>query len=298
MSLRRSLRVRLAPLLATLLAWAGAATAAEETPCTPSGWCTVFVLPPAHVAARSNSPWIKSIWGAGSDAIFAVGRYTTARYDGQAWRLDENQSKSAIFDVSGSGPSDVYAVGSYQMIQRWDGRRWHLEHMKPGGPKSGQFVRVVVTAPGEAYAIGRPTMKRVDGAWAAVEASAIPAPDRPPDGAGEACGGEASPHAASSGRWIALCAGSAKVFVFDAGQWAAAGVLPSIRRGIEAVAVHSRDMIFVAAGNGRVLRFDGTQWLREDEGIPNVVSDFWSDGTWLYATAKDRVLRRRLTPAP
>lgn len=95
-------------------------------------WTPMAVDPNYHLGA---------IWGTGTGSLFAVGTYWQSsmswqsatfailRYDGSAWipmdlsqvPRDPSWSWTGLFGVWGSGPSDVFAVGSYNTILHYDG---------------------------------------------------------------------------------------------------------------------------------------------------------------------------------
>ena len=264
-----------------------------EKPCTEAGWCTVFSLPQGQ-----SGRWLGKIWGTGPNDIFAVGRYTIAHYDGDSWRLVDNHSKSGIADINGSGPMDVYAVGSYQTIQRWDGAKWTLEHFnKASGLRSGLLRKVVVAAPGKAYALsfGR-TFERIDGTWTITKTDPALIDKRPeaPSGVEALCNGAAQTAKASSDIWFARCDRNRRAYSHDGSSWKSLGKIPAPREYLmDAFATGPNDVLAVF-DDGRMYRYNGSRWGREDQGIRNVVHSLWSDGTWLYATAKDSILRKRL----
>jgi hypothetical protein len=266
-----------------------------EEPCTKAGWCTVFELP-----RGPSGQWLGKVWGTGPNDIFAVGRYTTAHYDGTSWRLVDNHSKSGIADIGGSGPSDVYAVGSYQTIQRWDGTKWTLEHFnRASGLRRGMLTEVVVTAPGEAYALslGQKAFERIDGKWVADKAEPAWTDERPqaPSGLKALCNGAANTAKASPKMWFARCDRNRRAYLHDGVSWISLGKTPAPKEYLRDAFATGPDDVLAAFDDGRMYRYNGSRWLREDQGIREVVGGFWSDGTWLYATARDSILRKRLT---
>jgi hypothetical protein len=88
--------------------------------------------------------FLKGIWGAAADDVFAVGDGgTILHYDGADWRpmasgIGENLE--AIWGVSGT---DVFAVGTGGTILHYDGVDWNP--MPSGAPPGPGTVRPLVT---------------------------------------------------------------------------------------------------------------------------------------------------------
>lgn len=102
-----------------------------------SPWEVVYRLP-RPLGAR----WLGALWASGPDDIHVVGHTAAVHYDGQQWRLVPDHSTSAIFAIAGSGPTDVYAVGSYESaIEQLPARRRHALP-RSGGPRDAPRVAV------------------------------------------------------------------------------------------------------------------------------------------------------------
>jgi hypothetical protein len=267
--------------------------------CTKDGWCTVFRLEPPL-----KGRWIGEMWGSGPEDIFAVGRRTIVHYDGLRWRTQENHALSGIFGVAGSGPDDVYAVGSLLTIQRYDGERWRLEHMDKGaGLRGGQLSSVVSLGPGRACAFGLQTWCRGEsGTWSPVSASEKRAlekrrPSRKrPEGLNKICRrGEAE---RAGEIWLVECP-DRKVHAFSGGEVRELGRLPGWQNTYQAsftAFARSLEAIHIFTGDGTLLLYDGAKLRGQQTGAPRDRSAkfFWSDGTWLYATLRSRIIRRAL----
>lgn len=67
-----------------------------------------------------------NVWGSRPDDVWAVGNYgLLAHYDGTAWTNSMQPSFfNFYFGLSGSAPNDVWVVGLGGLIQHWNGQRW------------------------------------------------------------------------------------------------------------------------------------------------------------------------------
>jgi hypothetical protein len=78
-----------------------------------------------------NSPpsvFMGGLWGTASNNVFAVGD-AIYRFDGTAWttmELPSSVENQWLYGVSGSGPSNVVAVGNARVVLRFDGTSWKV----------------------------------------------------------------------------------------------------------------------------------------------------------------------------
>ncbi len=57
--------------------------------------------------------------------FYAVGSVgITWHYDGQDWRIQENQAGQDLLAIGGSAPDDIFAAGNYGFIHHYNGVRW------------------------------------------------------------------------------------------------------------------------------------------------------------------------------
>ena len=76
----------------------------------------------APSAELAPSADYKGVWGTSATDVFVVGSYgTVARYDGNAWREETSGTTATLYGVWGTSSSDVFAVGSRSS---WRGRRF------------------------------------------------------------------------------------------------------------------------------------------------------------------------------
>ncbi|HEY9388416.1 MAG TPA: S53 family peptidase [Mycobacteriales bacterium] len=120
---------------------------------------------------------LNDVWGTSSDNVWAVGheqissmefRAVALHWDGQKWT-----STSPVHDtdvtsfnaVSGTGPNDVWAVGTGDqgaangpLVEHWDGSRWTRTQVEGSDPLVSSFTDfegVTVNSPDDVWAAGR-----------------------------------------------------------------------------------------------------------------------------------------------
>lgn len=284
----------LALALVALVATGVEAQSVGDTP-----WSLVFRIP-SPVGDR----WLGAMWASGPNDVFAVGRRCIAHFDGRSWSITPDHSVSAIFDVEGSGPRDVYAVGSLETIQRWDGTRWTLEHQAAAsGLRGGAVGEVLVAAPGEAYALTRDgaLRRRADGAWEATseeEVERVRARLAPPEPTATPCRSAAQELPSSEAAWVARCGG--RVWLWTGGAWRDSHLALVGGRSIDELLVLDADHDLAVLTNGDVLYRAGDAWARELETrLPGrrgrvSVRTLLRVGDRVYLTADHRIYARTI----
>jgi len=73
---------------------------------------------------------LKGIWGNSENDIYAVGGMNDTEtlifhYNGFEWSVVDHNFSGYLFDIWGSGPDDVFAVGMEGLIIHWDGDSWN-----------------------------------------------------------------------------------------------------------------------------------------------------------------------------
>jgi hypothetical protein len=120
--------------------------------------------------------------------LWAVGSATTCRFGTAGWSIVPSPQPSpgvafALQDVSGTSPSDVWAVGYRAMedgehvsfaplIEHWDGRQWSLIMNVPGQSLYG----VKAIAPNDAWAVGTDGARQIILHWDGSSWSQVPTP--------------------------------------------------------------------------------------------------------------------------
>jgi hypothetical protein len=70
---------------------------------------------------------LRRIWGSGPDNLFAVGTGgTILRYDGVRWYEMPSPTTKDLRTVWGAGPTEVYAAGEDGVLLQFDGARWTM----------------------------------------------------------------------------------------------------------------------------------------------------------------------------
>lgn len=163
---RQMIAALVAALALLIAASGGAGSSAVAAP--PSGWALV------RVPRIAGSVELSGVTAFGPSDAWAVGYVAdadsidtlTLHWDGTQWRRVPSPNPSAdrnwLVDVSGSSPSDVWAVGSYwdQAQQRqtlamhWDGTQWNVVKSPDVAGSENLFNGVSVLSSSEAWAVG------------------------------------------------------------------------------------------------------------------------------------------------
>ncbi|MBL8914078.1 MAG: hypothetical protein JNM17_25460 [Archangium sp.] len=115
--------------------------------CTAEGWCWENPLPQGHT--------LNAGWRADTRHAWFVGEARTILFwDGERSALQHNPAPpiTNLFDVQGSSPTEVYAVGSQGVILHFDGTQWEREQTNPISTAS--FRKVLALGDGGALAGG------------------------------------------------------------------------------------------------------------------------------------------------
>lgn len=123
-------------------------------------------VPPA--AGASRFPFFSSVWGSGPQDVWAVGSdgedasNQIWRWNGAGWARiahpdvapGRHGATPAVLSVWGTGPNDVYAVGTGGTVLHWDGQAW--SRLDAGlTPDTGEALKAVVGAGGDVWLGGR-----------------------------------------------------------------------------------------------------------------------------------------------
>lgn len=270
-------------------------------PCSPDDWCVVYELP------RDHDGFLLRIWGSGPSDIFVAGKKTIVRFDGTSWSLQRNHSDSGIGGLAGSGPKDVYAVGSRRTIQRWNGTEWQLElRDKKSGLRRGGLGKIFVAGPGDVYALDAKLWHRVNDTWQEVptrgsepawdtferiRAKVLRAkgwPDYPTQ-----CDRPTEMIEASTGYWIAHCSQGDRRRLFSYPARTPSKWKPLKVGVILAGASGTPDLLHVVL-DGKLWRLSGATWSEINLKRRGQTNGLWSDGAWLYVVTSRAVLRARI----
>jgi len=103
-------------------------------------------------ATPSGVNAIRGIWGADSSSVLAVGGGSgyVISYDGSAWSQLTGVPAAGLNGVTGSAPSDVYAVGNAGAIVRYDGIAWTTQ----SSGTASNLTQAWTSPAGNVYVVG------------------------------------------------------------------------------------------------------------------------------------------------
>lgn len=91
------------------------------------------------------------VWGSSPDNVFAVGAWgMIAHYDGVSWSAMPRLTHTILWNVAGSGPRDVWAIGNSEILH-YDGNRWSMQQPSVNGL---YLSGVAAPEPGHAWVAG------------------------------------------------------------------------------------------------------------------------------------------------
>ncbi len=119
------------------------------------------------VCARAIAADLPGVWGTGPNDVWIVGSAgTILRWNGSTWSTVASATSEWLSVPSGNGPDDVWIVGTGGTILRWDGSR--LSAVASGTTQA--LFGVWTSGPSDAWAVGASgTILHWDGSvWSAV----------------------------------------------------------------------------------------------------------------------------------
>ena len=264
-----------------LLAVAGGAAAALIT-ASPALAAGTWQVDSSPNPAGSTFPQLNATFAASHTQAWAVGQTRVAasgdgfetlieEWNGSTWSVvpgaPASVSASSLNGVSGSGPSDIWAVGqnaSASFIEHWNGQSWSQVASPADEPPDGQLNAVSADSPADAWAGGSanvggvvaPLIEHWNGTQWRVSPGAI-------DAAGTASSGRILSIAAISPAdvWALAAVGKGNPAVIEhwnGSQWSIVS-LPVSATLHSLSAVSANDVW--AVGNDRlILNWNGTQW--------------------------------------
>jgi hypothetical protein len=153
----RTREFTLALLLPASLVLAGACAGNDDSaaPIADAGSPDAFVELPADAGADADADasvttgcageWcaielaglgnvsLSAIWGSGPSDVWVVGsRGFAAHFDGAAWQVRQIDTLLTIYSLWGSGPNDVWAANSGSAVFHWDGAAWKMSRVDEG----------------------------------------------------------------------------------------------------------------------------------------------------------------------
>jgi hypothetical protein len=260
----------------TLLAVAGGAAAAliAASPALAAGTWQVDSSPnPAgSTASQLNATFAAShtqAWAVGQTRVAASGdgfETLIEEWNGSTWSVvpgaPASASASSLNGVSGTGPSDIWAVGqnaSTSFIEHWNGQSWSHVASPASEPPDGQLNAVSADSPTDAWAGGSSAMIVNDPTpliehWNGTQWSVSP---------GAISGGEILSIAAISPTdvWALAAVGKGNPAVIEhwnGTQWSIVSLpVSGTLHGLSAVSAND---VWAVGNDGLILNWDGTQW--------------------------------------
>jgi len=95
------------------------------------------------------------VHGAGTDAVWIVGRYGTVRhFDGEKWVVQSSGVNKHLLSVHAVSATEAYAVGTEGALLKWDGEAWATMP----SPTNRTLRAVWAAGPNDVYAVGDGTV--------------------------------------------------------------------------------------------------------------------------------------------
>jgi hypothetical protein len=233
---------------------------------------------------------LRSVWGASSSAVFAVGSQCNAplalRYDGTAWTQPAQSCvgpavTQEFVSVWGSSPSDVFAIergGSTptslgSTIYRFDGTTWSSQYSRGCHYPCDPYLNAVwSSSPTDVFAVGDSGfVVHYDGtAWT-------------PQTSGttqhlNAVWGSGS----GTGAAIFAVGNGGTILSFDGSSWHAQ--TSSTTQPLYGIGGTSAVDVFAVGGGGTILHYDGTAWTTQVSGSTQTLRGVWGNsGSLVYA---------------
>lgn len=87
---------------------------------------TVLVFSGASWSRRDipNTAELRAVWGSGPNDVWVVGSYSTWHWDGAAWQPATGSASRDLYAIWGASASDVWAVGAWGTVLHYDGAAW------------------------------------------------------------------------------------------------------------------------------------------------------------------------------
>ena len=113
----------------------------------------------------------QALWGSSENDIWVTGISSAYRYDGAQWtEFDDDPGPQGAWDMWGSGPDDVYAVGGRYDVAHFDGQTW--VEIEKDDLDFNSFNGIWGSDPSNVYAVGNGgSVAHFDGdSWSATNA--------------------------------------------------------------------------------------------------------------------------------
>ncbi len=212
---------------------------------------------------------VYSLWAAGPDDLYAVGKKSTYgyifKYNGETWsQVYKSARNKFLRGVWGNGPGDIYAVGNSGTIVHYDGTVWSATDSGSAETLYGVWGN----GPGDIYAVGSSgAIVHYDGAeWSTMES------------------GSAS---VLSGVWgsgpddVYAVGYSGTIVHYDGTEWSA--MESGTTSDLNGIWGSGPDDVYAVGRDGTILRYNGRTWSAMDSGTTGALAAVSGSGSEVYA---------------
>lgn len=174
---------------------------------------------------------LDEVWGSSGSNVFAVGRYgNILRYNGGSWASMTKVNNQDLFGVWGSSASNVFAVGWSGTILHYNGSSW--------------------------TSMTSPTSNWIEGVWG------------------------------SSGTNVFAVGGYGTILRYNGSSWSS--MTSPTTNSLYSVWGSSSSNVFAVGYNGTILRYNGSTWSAMSSGTTSFLYHVWgSSGSDVFAVGSD-----------
>lgn len=219
----------------------------------------------------------QSVWGSGPKDVFAVGSQgAMARWDGASWSAQPKLTTEELYAVHGTGPAQVFAVGTRGVVLRYDGKAW----MTVPAPVPETLRALWLTA-SDGWAVGGTStagvLVRFDGSrgW-------TPWPKR--------FGKQLAAVWGSGPRDVWAGGDEGLLIHFDGTEWSE--VTSPVTSDIQALAGSGASDVWMTAFGGSAHRWDGTRWRPVPTDTRHTLSGLVNSGGQVIAVGESGTVLR------
>ncbi len=197
---------------------------------------------------------LQGMWGTSSSDIHVAGSHGIWHWDGNSWLQTWEPWRGGVafgFDLWGSGPANIWAVGSDGVVLHYQGQQWQ----RVTGLTENNLHSIWGSGPDDIYVGGEETLLHFDGQeWATVPGFKMQRVT-------------ALWGSGPSDVWAVTDRG---MFHFNGEAW----VFNQFRERIRGVWGTGPNNVFTLTDD-RLLQFDGTQWRSVRRGDHGVINTLW-----------------------
>lgn len=223
-------------------------------------------------ASRISDKDLLAVWALGPTLIYAVGESGTVfRYENGKWSLISNDAmgEKDLRGVWGTSVSDVHIVGEKGKVLHYDGVKW--EAMTEGTSTSASFRAVWGRGTTEAYAVGDSCwVSQWNGkGWKWLQTE-IPS----------GCSGRLNSVWVGGPGEVWAVGDSGAVLRRTQGKWSTPAASFTTKTLTHVWGHPGGSVVWATTSDGKVFKFDGTQWAEAYDGASDIVTDKQLNGVW------------------